>query len=304
MDNNLIYQALISFSSPQSVFIDEPMSKHTSFRIGGPADVFVIPQNMEQLKNIYIFCKKENIPVTIMGNGSNLLVRDKGIRGVVIKLFKNMEHYKIDGNIVEAEAGILLSKLANIICKEELEGFEFASGIPGTLGGAIFMNAGAYDGEMSYIVSETTYMDREGKIKTIKGEEHNFSYRKSFFQTLDCVILSSKLQLKKGVKEDIRAKINDYTKRRVSKQPLMYPSAGSVFKRPVGYYAGKLIQDSGLQGYQIGGAQVSEMHCGFIINRGGATAKDVLDLIKHVQKTVNEKFNAFLETEIKIIGEE
>jgi len=287
-----------------NIEIDAPMKEHTSFKIGGPADILVTPENDQQLSRVLNICNDNNIPFFIMGNGSNLLVRDKGIRGVVIKLFNNYSRYKVEGNIIKADAGILLSKLSNIALKHELSGLEFASGIPGTLGGAVFMNAGAYDGEMKNVVIKTEYMDQNGCIRCICGDEHEFGYRSSFIQKIGGIILRSELKLNKGLKDDIKLRMDDLNARRKEKQPLEMPSAGSVFKRPEGYFAGKLIQDAGLKGFKIGGAEVSKKHCGFIVNTGDATARDVIELIHFIQHKVKSEFNVELYTEIRIVGEE
>lgn len=287
-----------------SVKFDEPMRLHTTFKIGGPADVFVEVQNTEEIISLIEYCKQNSIPYMIMGNGSNMLVGDKGIRGVVIQVGKAMNNITIDGEKVTAQAGVLMSTLANAILKAELSGFETLSGIPGTLGGGIYMNAGAYGGELKDVIDTVTYIDESGEIITKPNEELDLSYRHSMFETGKYVILSAALKLKKGSYDEIKAAMQEYNKRRSDKQPLSMPSAGSTFKRPEGYFAGKLIQDSGLVGYSVGGAQVSEKHAGFVVNKGGATAADVLALIKHIQDTVEEKFGVCLEPEVRLIGEQ
>ena len=288
----------------QNVRFDEPMKNHTTFKIGGPADAFVEAINAEEIKKVIAYCKEKNIPYMIMGNGSNMLVGDKGIQGVVIQVSKRMNNVEINGETVKAEAGIMMSALASAVLRAELSGFETLSGIPGTLGGGIYMNAGAYGGEIKDVVESVTYIDESGEIRTADKSELDFSYRHSMFETGDYVILSCTMKLKKGNYDEIKAAIQDYNKRRSDKQPLAMPSAGSTFKRPEGYFAGKLIQDSGLMGYSIGGAQVSEKHAGFVVNKGGATAADVLNLIKYVQDTVEEKFGVRLEPEVRLIGEQ
>ena len=287
-----------------SVKFDEPMKLHTTFKIGGPADVFVEAQNTDEIIALIEYCKQNSIPYMIMGNGSNMLVGDRGIRGVVIQIGKAMNNITIDKETVTAQAGVLMSTLANAILKAELSGFETLSGIPGTLGGGIYMNAGAYGGELKDVIDTVTYIDESGEIITKPNEELDLSYRHSMFETGEYVILSAVLKLKKGSYEEIKAAMQDYNKRRSDKQPISMPSAGSTFKRPEGYFAGKLIQDSGLMGYSIGGAQVSEKHAGFVVNKGGATAADVLALIKHIQDTVEEKFGVCLEPEVRLIGEQ
>lgn len=287
----------------ENVIFDEPMSAHTSFKIGGNADAFASITDIDEIRALIKYCKNKDIPYMIMGNGTNMLVSDKGIRGLVIQVGSGMQDYKIDGENVYAQAGILMSVLSKKILKAELTGFEPLSGIPGTLGGGIYMNAGAYGGEIKDIVDEVTYVNSNGEVKTVKNKDIGFSYRHSMFEDEKCVILSAVLKLKKGNAAMIKSAMDDYNTRRLDKQPLNMPSAGSTFKRPEGYFAGKLIEDSGLVGYSIGGAQVSEKHAGFIVNRGGASAQDVLDLVEHIQKTVNEKFGVKLEPEIRLIGE-
>ncbi len=284
--------------SEDNIFVNEPMKKHITFKVGGPADYLVTPTTKEEL----IECLKLDIPKFILGNGSNLIVKDGGIRGLVIKTSKLNKVELIEENIIEAEAGSYLSTIASLAKKNSLTGFEFASGIPGSFGGAVMMNAGAYGGEIKDVVFETTYIDENFEVKTTT--EHEFSYRKSMFTNTNKVILSSKIKLEKGDFEAIDARMKELSEARRTKQPLSYPSAGSTFKRPEGYFAGKLIEDSELKGFSIGGAQVSELHAGFVINTGNATAKDILDLIKHIQTTVMNKFGVALETEVKIVGED
>jgi len=287
----------------ENVKVNEPMKNHTSFKIGGPADFLVTPCSVQSLCEVIKLCNREKLPIFIMGNGTNLLVSDKGIRGVVVKIYDNLNRYTVKGDCIEAYGGILLSKLSNIALENELTGLEFASGIPGTLGGAVAMNAGAYGGEMKDVVVETEFIDKDGNLKIIRGDEHQFGYRTSFIQKQSAIAVRSVIQLKKGERAAIKALIDDLTARRQDKQPLEMPSAGSVFKRPEGYFAGKLIEECGLRGYSIGGAQVSEKHCGFIVNKGNATSKDIIDLIRHIQKTVKEKFGVDLQTEIRIVGD-
>mgnify|MGYP001460832724 FL=1 len=303
MEKEKYIKLLGNIAGEENVKADEPMKKHTSFKIGGPADFLVTPCSVQSLCEVIKLCKKENLPIFIMGNGTNLLVSDKGIRGVVVKIYDNLNRYVVKENFIEAYGGILLSKLSDIALENELTGLEFASGIPGTLGGAVAMNAGAYGGEMKDVVVETEFIDKDGNLKVIRGEEHQFGYRTSFIQKQSAVAVKSVIRLRKGERAAIKALIDDLTVRRQDKQPLEMPSAGSVFKRPEGYFAGKLIEECGLRGYSIGGAQVSEKHCGFIVNKGNATSKDVLDLIRHIQKTVKDKFGVELNTEVKIVGD-
>lgn len=286
-----------------NVIFDEDMKKHTSFRIGGTADAFVSVTSALEIEKIICFCADAETPYMIMGNGSNILVSDKGIRGVVIHIGNGMSKCRIEGCDVYADAGILMSALSKKLLEANLTGFEFASGIPGTLGGGIFMNAGAYGGELKDIIESVTFICPDGIIKTETAENLGFAYRRSMFTEGGYVILSCKLRLKEGNYEDIKAMMADFNSRRTEKQPLNLPSAGSTFKRPEGYFAGKLIQDAGLMGYSIGGAQVSEKHAGFVVNTGGASAADVTNLIKHIQNTVNEKFGVWLEPEVRLAGE-
>jgi len=287
----------------ENVFKNEPMQKHTTFKVGGFADWFLTPQNTEQLKEVIALIKKANLPYFVLGNGSNLLVGDKGIRGVVICLTQKMQRIEIFGDECYAESGVLLSKAANAVQRAGLSGLEFASGIPGSIGGAVYMNAGAYEHELKEVIKSVEYMDMSGNIFTVSNKECNFGYRKSLFSEKDYIIIGCTFLLKQDNPDEIRSRMDDYTKRRTSKQPLEKPSAGSTFKRPTGYFAGSLIEQAGLKGFSIGGAQVSEKHAGFIINKGNATAKDVLDLVEHVKKTVFEKFQVMLEMEVKMIGE-
>lgn len=285
-----------------NILKNELMKNHTSFKIGGPADEFCQVTSAEEIQELICYAKEKNIPYTIIGNGSNLLVSDKGIRGLVIKIAKGFDDTEVSGTKITASAGILLSKLAKVALANSLSGLEFASGIPGTLGGAVYMNAGAYDGEMRDVVKSVTYLE-DGKVKTADKEELGFGYRKSRFSDSGCIILSAELELKAGDKDKIAGKMEDFKERRCSKQPLSMPSAGSTFKRPEGYFAGKLIEDSGLKGFGIGGAMVSEKHSGFVVNQGDATAEDVLKLIEYIQKTVKKKFGVTLDTEVKMLGE-
>ncbi|MBP9499715.1 MAG: UDP-N-acetylmuramate dehydrogenase [Acetoanaerobium sp.] len=298
------YDILKNIVSEQDILTKEYMKNHTSFKIGGSADFLVTPRTVDQIKNLINTLKKENIPVFIMGNGSNLLVSDKGIRGVVIKLSKNFSSFSISGDEVTAQSGILLSTLSKSIVNESLSGFEFASGIPGTIGGAVTMNAGAYDSEMKNIVEEVVAMDMDGNIKTFTNQEMNFRYRKSRVTDETLVVLEAKLKLEKGNIEDIKAKIDDFTVRRTTKQPLTAYSAGSTFKRPEGYFAGKLIEDAGLKGIIMRNAAVSSLHSGFVINTGDATCENILELIEFIKLTVFSKFGVMLEEEVRVVGEQ
>ena len=296
-------QKFIEILGNNRVLFDEPMSQHTTFRIGGPADVFVMPENYEQIREVLRLCKEEKLPFFVLGNGSNLLVSDSGYRGVIIQMDRNMEEIRLDGEEIHACAGALLSSVAVAARNASLTGFEFAGGIPGTIGGAAEMNAGAYGGELKDVLKEVTVMTREGEILTIPAEKMEMGYRTSIIKTAGYLVLEAVISLKKGDEEAIRATMKDLSERRTEKQPLDYPSAGSTFKRPEGYFAGKLIMDSGLRGYRVGGAQVSEKHCGFVINAGGATAEDVRSLMDHVIRVVREKYGVTLEPEVKFLGD-
>ena len=304
MDKDFAVGLFESIIGKENIHIDEPMRNHTSFKIGGTADLLLFPDNTEKLIEILNICKAKGIPFLTVGNGTNLLVRDNGIRGVVIKLFDKFNKVEVNGDVIIVEAGALLSTVSNIALKNELSGLEFASGIPGTIGGAIVMNAGAYGGEMKDVVVTTHFIDIDGKTKVINGDEHEFGYRTSLIQNKGGIVIKSELKLKKGDKAAIKSLMDDLNKKRKDKQPIEFPSAGSVFKRPEGYFAGKLIEDCGLRGYRMGGAEVSGKHCGFIINTGNATAADVISLIKHIQSSVMNKFGVNLQTEVRIVGEE
>ncbi|WFD10822.1 UDP-N-acetylmuramate dehydrogenase [Tepidibacter hydrothermalis] len=304
MNKQNIYDKLCEIIGEENILVDEPMKNHTSFKIGGPADILVTPTDENQLKEIMKYIKKESIPYFLMGNGSNLLVRDGGIRGVVVKIAQNYNKFEINENIIKAQSGILLSTLAKHIAKNCYKGFEFASGIPGTLGGAIAMNAGAYGGEMKDVVKSVKVLNQQGEIVELSNEEMEFGYRTSLVNKEKLIVLEVKLSLEKGNYEDIKNILDDLTVKRTTKQPLNVPSAGSTFKRPEGYYAGKLIEDSGLKGVRLKGAQVSDKHSGFVINAGGATAQDIMELIEFIKKTVYDKFKVELNEEVKIVGED
>jgi UDP-N-acetylmuramate dehydrogenase len=282
---------------------NEPMKNHTTFKIGGPADMYVSVGSVDELSSLIKLAKETKTPYTVIGNGSNILVGDNGIRGLVIEIGSNLAYCETDDDKIYAQAGTLLSKIASLAASNSLSGMEEISGIPGTLGGAIYMNAGAYGGEIKNVIKNVTYVDSDGEIITVTGDECNFGYRQSIFTDGQKFIVSSELELKKDDKSAISERMADFRKRRCDKQPLTYPSAGSTFKRPEGYFAGALIEQAGLKGYSIGDATVSDLHAGFVINCGDATAKDVLDLISHIQKTVYDKFGVKLEPEVRILGE-
>ena len=303
MNNNKIENKFCTCLGSDNVKLQEPMSKHTTFRIGGPADFYLCPHSTKEVQQTVQICKEENLPYFILGNGSNLLVSDKGYRGVIIQLWKNFSDISVKDCCITAKAGALLSKVAAEALEEGLTGMEFASGIPGTIGGAVFMNAGAYGGEMKDIIKEVKVLDDQGEVRVLSNEEMKLGYRTSIVKEKGYTVLSAVLQLKKGEVSVIRETMEDLKNRRTSKQPLDMPSAGSTFKSPEGYFAGKLIMDSGLRGFSVGGAQVSEKHCGFVVNKGGATAEDVTALIREVQRRVKEKFGVELETEVRVLGE-
>lgn len=286
----------------ESIRLEEPMKNHTTFRIGGNADYFV-SASKEQLTKILAVAKQDEVPVTIIGNGSNLLVKDGGIRGLVVEIGKSMEDIQVHGNCITAGAGALLSKIARAAADAGLSGLEFASGIPGSLGGAVVMNAGAYGGEMKQVLVSAKVLDKDGEEKTLSNEELELSYRHSCIEEKGYIVVEATIRLNPREKEQILEEMEDIRKRRLAKQPLEFPSAGSTFKRPEGYFAGKLIQDCGLSGYAVGGAQISEKHNGFVINKGNATAQDVQNLIEDVKKEVYRQFQVELVPEVKIIGE-
>ena len=282
---------------------DEPMSRHTTFRTGGPADIYIEPSGVEELKQVLDICREENVAYTIIGNGSNLLVGDGGYRGVLISFGKPFAQVTIEGAQVRTGAGALLSAVAKQVLNASLAGFEFAAGIPGTIGGAVVMNAGAYGGELCQVLREATVLTPEGEVKTLPAEELELGYRTSCVQKNGYIVLEAVLQLQPGNADDIRAVMDALASKRREKQPLEYPSAGSTFKRPEGHFAGRLIQDAGLRGFRVGGAQVSEKHCGFVINRDHATSADILSLCRQVQEKVKAQFGVELELEVKLLGE-
>lgn len=301
MDNQL-WNELREISGEENVHADEPMSSHTTFRIGGPADLYIVPRKITEIARLADVLRSCCIPYFILGNGSNLLVSDRGFRGVVIQIGKNLNHVEAEGTTIRAEAGALLSRTATAACEHGLTGMEFASGIPGTVGGACVMNAGAYGGEIGDILKSVTILDENDSVRTLSPGEMLFGYRCTRVQFEPWIVLGAEICLTEGDQDQIRARMNELKEKRTAKQPLEYPSAGSTFKRPEGFFAGKLISDAGLRGYRVGGAQVSEKHCGFVINRGGATAADVLALIRHVQDVVGQTFGVHLEPEIRMLG--
>lgn len=285
-----------------TVLEHEVMGRHTSFQVGGKADVFVSPSTSEEIKDAIRLAKQERIPFFVMGNGSNLLVSDEGYRGMILQIGKNYQDITVDGEILNVQSGALLSRVAKEALNHELTGFEFAAGIPGSFGGAVSMNAGAYGGEMKDVLISADVLTPEGEIITLSVEELDLSYRHSCIFEKNYIVLGARIHLTKGNPEAIRSRMNELAAARKEKQPLEYPSAGSTFKRPEGFFAGKLIQDAGLRGYTVGGAQVSEKHSGFVINKGGATAEEILFLIRQVQKKVKEQFGVTMEPEVRFVG--
>jgi UDP-N-acetylmuramate dehydrogenase len=286
------------------VLPDEPMSRHTSFHIGGPADVLLMPRSVADLQRIVALARETEVPFTVIGNGSNLLVRDGGLRGIVLKVADNLSEVRFEGTRGYAQSGALLAVVSRTAAVHGLSGLEFAVGIPGTIGGGVMMNAGAYGGEMKDVVTRVTVVDERGELRTLDAEELQFGYRRSILQSNPWIVAYIEMELRPEVHERVLAQMSLNQYQRQSKQPLSFPSAGSVFKRPPGKYVGPMVEQLGLKGYQIGGAQVSPKHAGFIINAGGARAADVLALIQHVREQVQAKFDVWLETEVRIIGEE
>ncbi len=296
------YDKLATIISTEEILLDEPMRKHTTFRIGGNADMFVSPA-VDKIPQIMVLAQEYQVPVTVIGNGSNLLVGDRGIRGLVLSVGKGADAVQVTGCQITAQAGALLSKVAAEAARNNLTGLEFAAGIPGNLGGAVVMNAGAYGGEIKDVLVSVEVLTPEGVVRTVEASDLDLGYRHSCIPKMGYIVLAVTLSLQPGNQQEIRDTMEDLKNRRIEKQPLEYPSAGSTFKRPQGYFAGKLIEDAGLRGYCCGGAQVSEKHCGFVINTGNATAQDVCTLIDDVRNKVYEKFQVELEPEVKMIGE-
>lgn len=302
--NQSFYDKLTNIIGKDSILADEPMSRHITFRVGGPADFFVTPKTKKEVRDVIRVCKEEKMPYYIIGNGSNLLVSDQGYRGVIIQIYKEMNEVTVEGDMIKAQAGALLSGIAAKALGAELTGFEFASGIPGTIGGACVMNAGAYGGEMKDVLESVTVLTDEGEILELERDELELGYRTSVIAKKGYIVLGAVLKLEHGDGEKIKACMDELKEKRVTKQPLEYPSAGSTFKRPEGHFAGKLIEDAGLRGFQVGGAQVSEKHCGFVINRDHATATDIMELMRQVQIRVKENSGVDLEPEVKRLGDE
>ncbi len=296
------FDKLASIVTEQRALLEEPMSKHTTFRVGGPADYFLIPETAEEVVKLVALCKDEKIPFYIIGNGSNLLVSDAGYPGAIIQIGRRMNEITVEGTTIKAQAGALLSAIGNKALEHSLGGFEFAAGIPGCLGGACVMNAGAYGGEMKDILKSVTVLNAKGEIEELAADQLDLGYRTSLIGKRGDIVLEAKMELTEKDPEEIKALMDDLRQKRMEKQPLDYPSAGSTFKRPEGYFAGKLIQDAGLKGFQVGGAQVSEKHSGFVINKDHASAADIDSLMRQVSEKVEEKFGVPLEAEVKRLG--
>lgn len=303
MNNLDIYNQLIHYVASENVKSNEPLSNYTWTKTGGPADFLVFPAKVEEVVHTFEVAKNNQVPLTILGNGSNLIIKDGGIRGIVMVLTK-LDNVRVEADAIIAQSGAAIIDVSRIALQHELTGLEFACGIPGTVGGALFMNAGAYGGEVKDVLESAVVLNEEGKLVTLTKDEFDFGYRSSAFAKKLMCVLEATFRCQKGNPEQIKEKMDELTYLRESKQPLEYPSCGSVFKRPHGHFAGKLIQDSGLQGVQIGGVQVSTKHAGFMVNIDHGTASDYIALIQHVQATVMEKFGVQLETEVKIIGED
>lgn len=285
------------------ILVAEPMKNHTTFRIGGPADALALPKTPEEVAEVVRFCHEHAQPYYVLGNGSNLLVSDEGYRGLVLQLYRNFNDIQVNGETITVQAGAMLAAVARTAYQTGLTGLEFASGIPGTIGGAVVMNAGAYGGEMKNVLKEVTVLTKEGEVLVIPAKALELGYRTSVIPKNGWIVLGAVLQLKKGDQEQILARMEELKEQRITKQPLDLPSAGSTFKRPEGYFAGKLIMDAGLRGFTVGGAQVSEKHCGFVVNRGNATAADVWKLICEVKRRVKEMTGVELEPEVKLLGD-
>ena len=301
MISSTVVKTLEEWIPTENIFREEPMSKHTTFRIGGNADCLLQIENAEQLSKVKKYLKTLEIPYFVIGNGSNLLVSDEGYRGVILVVSEQMSDVKVEGTRIIAQAGALMSKIARVALEHGLTGFEFASGIPGTIGGGVVMNAGAYDGELKQVVTCVKVVDEEGNLLELDNETMEFGYRTSAIKHSGFTAVEVQIDLQPGDKDAIKARMDELTAKRREKQPLEYPSAGSTFKRPQGHFAGALIMNAGLRGYQVGDAQVSEKHCGFVINKGNATASDVLNLMAHVQKEVKEQFDVELEPEVIVL---
>lgn len=302
MISGAVVEALQKFVPKENIHLQEPMAGHTTFRIGGPADCFLQLENEEQLKGVQRYLNLVEVPYFVLGNGSNLLVNDSGYRGIILQIGPKMSEIIVEGTCIIAKAGALLSKVAHVAMEHGLTGLEFASGIPGTVGGGVMMNAGAYGGELSQVVTQVNVISRDGELLVLDNETMEFGYRTSTIRNNCFTVTEVTFELQKGDKNVIKEKMDELAAKRKEKQPLEYPSAGSTFKRPEGHFAGKLIMEAGLRGFQIGGARVSDKHCGFVINTGNATAQDVYDIISEIQERVKDRFHVELETEVVFLG--
>ena len=301
--NEAVSEYIRQYVAPQDIFEKEPMSRHTTFRVGGEADALLKIRSKEQLEKLIPYFKMVELPYFVIGNGSNLLVGDKGYRGIILQLGDGMDQIRVEGCRLTVQAGCLMSQVARAAYENSLTGFEFASGIPGSIGGGVVMNAGAFDGELKQVVTRVWVLNEDGEVWILDNQDMEFGYRTSVIKKRPFVVVQVELELEPGNQEQIKARMDELNQRRRDKQPLQYPSAGSTFKRPEGYFAGKLIMDAGLRGYSIGGACVSEKHCGFVINKGNATAADVAEVIREVQERVKDRFGVTLETEVIFLGE-
>ncbi|MDM5190693.1 UDP-N-acetylmuramate dehydrogenase [Bacillus sp. DX4.1] len=303
MDIHVVYKHLQKMLSKENLKKNEPLKKHTYIKVGGNADIFVTPATYTEIQGVVQYATTHNIPLTLLGNGSNVIIKDGGIRGITLSLI-NMKKITVTEHTITAQSGAAIIDVSRAALEHSLTGLEFACGIPGTVGGALYMNAGAYGGEIAHVLTKAIVMTNEGELYHLSRDDFDFGYRKSTFVNNHYIILEATFELVRGIDKDIKGKMDDLTHLRETKQPLEYPSCGSVFKRPPNHFAGKLIQDSGLQGTRIGGVQVSEKHAGFMVNVDNGTAQDYVDLIHFAQKTVQEKFGVTLETEVKVIGED
>lgn len=303
MISQAVVEALSGFVPKENIHTKEPMSKHTTFRIGGEADCLIEVEDTDQLIKVLEYIRKLEIPFFVLGNGSNLLVSDEGYRGIILKIGNKMSKITVEGNRITAQAGARLGKVAAVAMEHELKGLAFASGIPGTIGGAVVMNAGAYGGEMCQVITSVTVVSEEGEVLKLDNPTMEFGYRTSIVKKRPLIVVEAQLELTEGDQDEIRAEMEDLAGRRIAKQPLEYPSAGSTFKRPEGHFAGELIQKAGLAGFRVGEAEVSKKHCGFVINTGNATAKDVYEVIKGVREKVLAEFDVELEPEVIFLGE-
>ena len=301
-DSTRLAHRLMQIVGEDNVLVDEPMSEHTTFKIGGPADLFVTPDDADEIAEVLEACRAAEVPYFVLGCGSDLLVSDEGYRGVIISLTEGLVGVTVDGKEMSCQAGVGLREASEMACELGLSGLEFACGIPGSIGGACFMNAGAYGGCMADVLKSVRVLLADGSVDTLGVDELNLGYRKSRIADEGMVVLSATFALKKGEPEEIRATMDELTRKREEKQPLELPSAGSTFKRPEGYFAGKLITDAGLKGWQSGGAAVSKKHAGFVVNVGGATAADVHAVIEHVQDEVERQFGVRLQPEVRFLG--